>query len=240
MSNPLDRTEFVDNPEPRCPVILLLDASASMRGEPIAEVNRGLQLLANDLRQDALAALRVEIAVVTVGGAVTLIKCVNGTTTPLPFDAAQAFVTADEFEAPTLVASGDTPLGQGVREALRLLTDRKAIYRTQGVDYFRPWLFLMTDGHPTDDGWEQAAEALVAEEQRRGVLVFPIGVEGANMPSLQKFATRQPMRLNSIATQPAAFREFFSWVSKSLASVAQSRPGEQVALPPVTWAQVDV
>ena len=66
----LDEVEFADNPEPRCPVVLLLDVSGSMAGRPINELNQGLQDFASVLKTDRLAALRVEVAVITFGGQV--------------------------------------------------------------------------------------------------------------------------------------------------------------------------
>ena len=39
---PVGMPEFVDNPEPRCPVILLCDTSGSMSGAPINNLNAGL------------------------------------------------------------------------------------------------------------------------------------------------------------------------------------------------------
>jgi uncharacterized protein with von Willebrand factor type A (vWA) domain len=43
---PFDASEFVDNPEPRCPCLLLLDTSASMAGRRINELNAGLETFA--------------------------------------------------------------------------------------------------------------------------------------------------------------------------------------------------
>ena len=229
----LDEAEFADNPEPRCPVVLLLDTSASMKGEPIAELNRGLEDFAVALRDDPLAALRVEAAVVTFGGSVQALD-VRGGGESVPFDAARAFVTVDGFQPPTLRAGGDTPMGEGMRRALSLLRERKDIYRQQDADYFRPWLFLVTDGQPTDNGWESAADLAREEEDRNGVLIFPVGVEGADMKTLARFAHAEPLKLKGLA-----FREFFRWVSKSLSAVAQSQPGDQVALPPTGWGTVD-
>jgi uncharacterized protein YegL len=152
----------------------------------------------------------------------------------LPFDPAQPFVTADNFEPPYLLANGDTPMGSAVRQGLQLLRDRKEIYKQNSVDYFRPWMFLITDGKPTDD-WQSAAQQLRDEEARKGVIFFGVGVEGADMASLGQFSSlRAPLMLKGLA-----FAELFQWLSKSLSVVAHSRPGEQAPLPPVGWAQVD-
>ena len=235
--NWLDQAEFADNPEPRCPAVLLLDASASMRGDPIRRLNAATKELAGDLREDRLASLRVEVAVVAFGGEVRALDVRGGGARSIPFDANDAFVTADQFVPPEVEAGGDTPMGDAVRRALQLLRDRKAIYKQAGLDYFRPWLFVISDGQPTDKGWEGVAEEARAEEERRGVTVFPIGVgEEANMEALARFAKLPPLKLREGSN---GFQELFRWVSKSLTAVAQSRPGDQVPLPPVTWAQVD-
>jgi uncharacterized protein YegL len=200
-------------------------------------LNNGLKEFDSALKSDRLSALRVEVAVITFGGAVRALN-VGGSSTAaqeIPFDAEQAFVTADNFHPPTLKANGETPMGEAVRRALALLRDRKDIYRRNGVDYFRPWIFLITDGNPTDSNWESAAEQVKVEELRRGALFYAVGVERADMKTLARFSDlRPPLKLKGLA-----FRELFLWLSKSLTAIAQSRPGEQAALPPVGWAQVD-
>ena len=42
-ANPFAAAEFADNPEPRCPCLLLLDVSGSMAGGKIEELNAGLK-----------------------------------------------------------------------------------------------------------------------------------------------------------------------------------------------------
>src|SRR5512133_3968976 len=71
--NFLDQAEFADNPEPRCPVVLVLDTSGSMKGEPITELNQGLFEFGQTLRKDRLTSLRVEVALVTFGGRVRVV-----------------------------------------------------------------------------------------------------------------------------------------------------------------------
>jgi uncharacterized protein YegL len=112
--------EFADNPEPRCPCVLLLDTSGSMQGAPIAALNDGLRAFKSDLVKDPLASRRVEVAVVTFDSDVNVV---------------QDFVTADQFQPPNLVAQGTTHMGSGIGKALDMLQARKAQYRANGVAY---------------------------------------------------------------------------------------------------------
>jgi uncharacterized protein YegL len=234
-SNLLDQAEFADNPEPRCPVVLLLDTSGSMVGKPIEELNAGLRTFSSALKSDRLASLRVEVSVITFGGSVRALDIQGGSTKEVPFDAHQTFVTVDSFQPPSLSASGNTPMGEAVQRALVLLNERKEIYKQNGLDYFRPWMFVITDGRPTDSVWEAAAEQIKQEESRKGVIFYGVGVENADMQVLATFSDiRPPLKLKGLA-----FEELFQWLSKSLSVVAHSRPGEQAPLPPVGWGQVD-
>jgi uncharacterized protein YegL len=227
--------EFAENPEPRCAVVLLLDTSGSMQGQRIGQLNAGLRELDQALKRDALASLRVELAVVAFGGKARTIEVRAGGGMEIPADADRAFVTADAFQPPELVAIGDTPMGDGVRKGLQLLRDRKDIYRQHGIDYFRPWMFLITDGYPTDKDWQQAATEVRDEEGRRGVTFYAVGVEGADMQKLARFSDqRPPLKLKGLA-----FAELFQWLSSSLSAISQSRPGDQLPLPPVGWAETD-
>lgn len=230
----LELVEFAENPEPRCPVVLLLDVSGSMAGRPIAELNDGLREFADALRADVLAALRVEVAVITFGGVVQAIDVRGGDGT-IPFEADEAFVTIDGFTPPTLKADGETPMGEAIRRGMALLRDRKEIYKRSGTDYFRPWMFLITDGRPNDPGWESVPAEVREEERRKGLLFYAVGVENADMQTLSRFSVeRPPLKLKGLA-----FRELFQWLSKSLSAIAQSRPGEQVPLPTPGWGEVD-
>jgi uncharacterized protein YegL len=233
----LEQAEFADNPEPRCPVALLLDTSGSMQGEAIEQLNEGLRAFDQALKGDQLAALRVEVALVTFGGRVRALDVRSGTPQSIAFDANHAFITVDNFRPPTLAAGGPTPMGEAVQRALVLLRERKDIYKQNGLDYFRPWMFLITDGQPTDP-WQAAAQQVRDEEGRKGVSFYGIGVREANMQTLAQFTPpdRPPLKLEGLA-----FGELFQWLSKSLSVVAHSTPGVgvQVPLPDLSWAQFD-
>ncbi len=213
---------FVDNPEPRCACVLLLDNSGSMSGEPIAQLNAGLRQFQKELAGDALAAKRVEIAIITFG----------------PVKVLHDFVSAESFQPSELVVDGGTPMGEAILEALELVRLRKQQYQANGVAYYRPWVFLITDGAPTDD-WRPAAEAVREAEQSRAVAFFPVGVEGADMQVLRQLSVRAPLKLKGLM-----FRELFQWLSNSLSGVSRSQVGQRLQLPaPDTsaagWASIE-
>lgn len=209
--------EFASNPEPRCPCILLLDISGSMSGQPISELNAGLSVFKDELAADSLAMKRVEVALVTFG----------------PVRVESPFQSAESFYPPTLSAQGDTPMGEAIRQAIQLVDDRKQEYRANGISYYRPWIFLITDGGPTDE-WKSAAAAVREGEAAKKFAFFAVGVKGANMETLSQISTRTPMSLDGLK-----FRELFTWLSSSLQRVSQSTPGTEVKLDaPTGWASV--
>ena len=217
---PFDATEFVDNPEPRCPCLLLLDTSASMSGQRISELNEGLKAFAAQLIGDELAAKRVEIAVVSFG----------------PVQVESDFSTAENFTPPTLQAHGVTPMGAAISTGLEMVEQRKQLFRQQGISYYRPWVFLITDGEPTDD-WRNAAEHIRSGEEAKSFSFFAVGIEDANMALLSQISTRAPLRLRGLE-----FVSLFSWLSNSMSSVSRSQPGDEVPLinptTPHGWAVV--
>ncbi|VTY38366.1 von Willebrand factor type A domain protein [Xylophilus ampelinus] len=209
--------DFADNPEPRCPCVLLLDVSGSMSGRPLDALNDGLREFQSQLSGDSLAMKRVEVAMVTFG----------------PVKVEMPFTGAGSFYPPTLVAQGDTPMGAAINQALTMLEDRKRDYRSNGISYYRPWVFLITDGSPTDE-WRSAAAAVKEGEASKKFAFFAVGVEGANMETLAQISARSPLPLKGLH-----FRELFSWLSSSLSSVSQSTPGTEVALSaPTGWTAV--
>jgi uncharacterized protein YegL len=219
----IGESEFVENPEPRCPVVLLLDTSSSMRGDPIAQLNEALNVFKREVSADPQASLRVEVAIITFGGRVELV---------------QDFTTIVDFSPKALTPLGDTPMGEAIELGLEKIEQRKATYKTNGIYYYRPWIWLVTDGAPTDEKrWEQAAKKVHAGEDKKSFSFFAVGVQRANMDILRQIAppARPPVQLNGLS-----FKDMFIWLSASMKKASTSKSGEQIALPPIEgWGTVD-
>ena len=205
---PFGNVEFAENPEPRCPCILLLDTSGSMGGTPISELNAGLVTYKDELAADAMASKRVEVAIVTFG----------------PVAVVQDFCTSDQFNPPKLEASGDTPMGEAILKAIEMVTARKQTYHSNGISYYRPWIFMITDGAPTDN-WQAAASRIKEGETAKGFNFYAVGVHDANFEILKQISVKAPLKLDGLR-----FRDLFQWLSSSQKSVSRSKAGESVPL----------
>lgn len=221
---PFGTDSFAENPEPRVPCVLILDVSSSMTGKPIAELNSGLIAYKDELSADSLASKRVEVSVITFGSEVKTVS---------------DFTTADYFIPPTLHAEGLTYMGQAVNQAIDALEARKSEYKANGISYYRPWMFLVSDGAPNDPNWEAAAARAVEAEKSKAFKMFCVGVEGADLETLGKFSLGDPVKLDGLR-----FRDMFLWLSSSQQSVSRSTPGDSVPLEDPTsgpngWASID-
>lgn len=212
MSDLVLRSEdLFENPSPRVPVVLCLDTSGSMAGEPIQELIQGALKFYQEIYDDEIARYSAEIAIITFGGGV---------------DVVTSFGPVERHPQVHMEATGLTPMGEAVLKALELLDQRKSMYRDAGVDYFQPWLVLMTDGVPTDSIGTAVQRTTNLVKQKK-LSVFPVGIGSqADLNVLGSFAGgRQALRLKGLK-----FQQFFVWLSKSIQRVSASTPGESVPL----------
>lgn len=223
-----ERTIITDgiNTTARVPVCLCLDVSGSMQGHPINELNAGVRLFYDAVRNDERTVSAVDIAIVTFGGN-SEAKCVQ--------DFSQLWEVSTP---PTLTASGLTPMGEGVMLALDMLEARKEYYKKSAYEYWQPWLILMSDGKP-----EPPNENLIARTASRisvmlsakKLFMFAVGIGGnADWNALSRFSpNRPPLKLKGLD-----FPKFFEWLHASLKGPSEHRPGESVELPsPEGWAE---
>ena len=198
--------EFADNANERTPCVLVLDCSGSMRGEPIKQLNAGLQALERELKDDIDASSRVQILIIKACGKDDVVVSAD-------------WVDAMNFTAPVMEAGGLTPLGKAMELALKKIEAQKALYDSCGVTSKRPWIFLISDGEPTDYGWEQAAEKCRLAQQSKKVIIHAVGTQGANLEKLAKFSLMSPKRLTGLKCT-----EFFLWLSRSVSCVSKAAP----------------
>lgn len=208
--------DLVNNPTARVPVCLCLDASGSMEGQPMQELNEGVREFYEAIKEDEIAVYSAEISIVTFSG--------------MKAECMADFASLElQPNPPRLEAYGRTPMGEAVNMALDLLERRKQEYRDAGVDYYQPWLVLMTDGVPNGapDELQRAINRTVEAVSNKKLTIFPIGIGSeADMNVLARFSpNRSPLKLQGLK-----FREFFAWLSKSVSKTSQSIPGENVKL----------
>jgi uncharacterized protein YegL len=221
----------IANPQhPHCPSVLLLDTSASMAGAKLTQLVQGLQFFRDEVEAHELARKRVDVAVVTFGEEVRVV---------------QSFTSVAQLELPELQASGRTPMGAAILTAIDLVERRKEEYRAQAVDYYRPWIFLITDGeptdmHPGDPTWDSVVAAVHEGERLQHFLFFTVGVDSADLDKLRLISPpdRQPLKL-----RPGHFQEMFAWVANSQQQISMSRVGEQISVEDPTaeggWAKIE-
>jgi uncharacterized protein YegL len=198
----------------RLPVYLLLDCSGSMSGEPIEAVRQGIRVLLAELRGDPQAIESVYLSVIAFSSSAMQL-C------PLTEVCA--------FQEPHLHAEGSTALG----DALRLLnqcieTEVETPSLTRKGDW-KPIVFLMTDGQPTDN-WEEAADRI--KQKKLDIIACAAGPEADE--SLLKQITEKVVRLDNI--QPDTIGSYFKWVSGSIKTAADTTapgdPDASIKLPP--------
>ena len=230
MSRLEDLVEIAYPGEPHCPIVLLLDTSGSMsiHGK-IEDMKEGLRAFKEELSSDDLARKRVDIAVVTFGEVV---------------EVAHPFSLVEAFMPPTVIAAGLTPMGEAILCAIALVKERKEQYQNTGIDSYRPWIFLVTDGEPTDmyEGdslWKEVTGAIRSGEENGDFVFFSVGAEPADMNILAAISPpgRDPVRLRE-----NRFSDMFVWLSRSQAKVSTSGTGDQVILEdffgPTGWGEI--
>ena len=221
-----------ENPDPRVSCVVLADVSGSMQGAPISALERGYAAFTHYLNNDVLASKRVEVAVVTFGTAATVL---------VPMQEARG------LQPTRFTASGRTNMAAGVHLALDIIEDRKMAYKAAGLQYYRPWILLLTDGQANHEGFDEAVARLNATESARGVTIFAVGAgPHVDWQQLSRLSIqRGPAPLDGLK-----YEELFEWLSASLSNVSNSTEfartdealagmGQQISLPPLSgWASV--
>jgi uncharacterized protein YegL len=181
----------------RLPVYLLLDTSGSMMGEPIESVKSGVQTMISALRQDPYALETAFLSIITF----------NSTASQLV-----PLTELTNFQTPNIEASGTTSLG----EALTLLAQKAdlevAKTTTEQKGDWKPIVFLMTDGMPTDD-WQKGLKEF--QSRKWGMVVACAAGQSVDTTILKQI-TEVVVQLDT--ADSSSFKAFFKWVSASIST----------------------
>ena len=200
----------------RLPVYLLIDTSGSMSGEPIEAVKNGVQMLVSALRQDPYALETAWLSVVTFDSNANVLVPLTELTA---------------FQPPDFNANGTTALGDGLAKVADCVSRDLVKTTATSKGDWRPMLFLLTDGSPTDD-WQKG---LARFKQEKWGTVVACGVDGADDSVLKQISE---CVVNLTASDSASLKAFFKWISASVSQGSKSveQAGKEVSglseLPP--------
>ena len=217
--NPEARS-LLANRQRRTPCVLLLDRSYSMEGEKIRRLNAGFEVFRQDIQRNPVASQSVDLCVISFG----------------PVKLERDFAALSENETMQLKASGATPLRQALELAMLKVTERKQSYQQHGISYYRPWIFLLTDGEPTDDaghgsdGYKALLPPLELAAREQKFTLFTVGVNVSQHGRAVLDELSRPFKGRCLDLDNLKFEEMFLWLSASLSRVSQSAPGDLVQL----------
>lgn len=204
----------------RTPCVLLLDTSWSMDGEKIERLNAGFRAFRDDILRNPMAAQSVELCVISFG----------------PVRLRSDFATVREMPDVHFEAEGTTPMKEALEMAMLRITERKQTYNQHGISYYRPWIFLLTDGEPTDDsghisaGYRSLIQPLELAAREQKFTLFSVGIDVSPQGRQVLDELSRPFGGRCLDLANLKFEEMFLWLSGSLSRISQSAPGEKVQL----------
>jgi uncharacterized protein YegL len=201
--------EEVENYSQKCCVALVLDTSSSMAGDSIDQLNYGIQNFIREIMADKPnLGQKLELGIITFDTDVRRVSEPK---------------LAEFINFKPLSVNGTTMMVNGVREGIKMVSQRKQWYKSTGQMYFRPWVIMITDGDPDSD--QQGELPKLTEEIRAGMdgedfWFMAIGVTGAKMSTLELISHKkmEPRKLSGLK-----FSEFFRWLSSTIADVAKGQ-----------------
>jgi von willebrand factor, type A len=170
-----------------------------MTGEPIEAVKNGVQMMVHSLRQNPQAIETAFVSIITFDS-----------------EAKQLIPLTDlaSFQMVDLKAAGTTALGAALSLLANKLENEVTKTTLEQKGDWKPIVFIMTDGVPTDD-WQAGFQKLKAV--KKGLIVGCAAGNNADDKVLKEIAD-QVVRLSN--TDADSIGKFFQWVSASIATTS--------------------
>ena len=201
---PADMQITVSGGARRLPVYLLLDTSGSMAGAPIESVRLGLEQFAREVKNDPTARDAVHVGLITFGGEANFVT--------------HGLVSFDSFQTPSLSAGGETPLGQAFYLLIESLDkDIKTSVKGGTKGDWKPLVFILTDGKPTDQ-WREPRDEILRRQKNKVLNIITVGCGPfVNQQNLVDIAGNDGISFN-VGNDEHSFSQYFKWVSQTVIS----------------------
>ena len=210
----------------RLPVYVLLDCSESMIGPGIEGLRIAVDAMLRELRHNPHALETVWLSFITFDSEARQV---------IPL------TPVEDVQAPRLQVRPGTALGGALRLATASI--RREVHRTTMTDKgdYRPLLFLITDGQPTDE-WRSALRELDTRTKTRPANLYAIGC-GADV-DLAQLGEITDIVLQLDKVNADGFAKLFVWLSASIHSastgVADADPSALLDRLPPDVSKVDL
>lgn len=206
------------------PFYFVCDESGSMGPNGGADyINASLPVLHETLVNDPLVVDKSRLSIITFA---------NDATVTLPMTQ-----VAEVVELPGVDAEGGTSYGAAFQALRQALATDVARMKADGYRVYRPCVFFISDGEPTDQNWESEYESLMNHEYRPHIIAY--GVDGARSDTLRKVGSLKAyMATEEVSAGTALASMMMSIGQTVVASV--SREGGQIVLPPPPPGVIDL
>lgn len=193
------------------PFYLVCDESGSMAGSPIDSINTALPDLHHEISTNPTVADKTRFCLIGFSDEAKVL---------------QPLVDLSDIDSlPGLAAGGLTAYGEAFRTLRRCIDADVAGLKGAGHEVYRPVVFFLSDGGPTDEGWEQAHKELVETRYSPKIIAFGIGeAEAATIGHVANF--RAFMQQDSAVSPAQALREFAASLTRSIVRSASSIPAD--------------
>jgi len=187
-----------------------------MKGASIEAVERGVEFFVQETMADTFAKETVHVGVILFGGTASM--------------ATEGLVPVTALTPPKLTAAGNTPLGAAFGLLDKSLdSDYRANVPGQEKGDWKPLVFILTDGEPTDD-WEGPRRTILARQSGKVLNVITVGCGPlVNQELLERIAVGATFQMDG---SEASFQKFFRWVTQSVQRAAKQVSGEEGAAAP--------
>ena len=187
----------------RLPVYLLLDCSESMIGDAIESVRLGVETLLHELRSNPHTLETAHISIITFDSEARQIVALS---------------EVADVQTPELMLAPGTAMGAGIRLLCEKINAEVSKTTANQKGDYRPLVFLLTDGQPTDPADTLAAINTLTSPRIANIYAIGCGDEGdVDFSTLGKI-TDIVLKMNDLSRE--AFAKLFVWLSSSVQSTS--------------------